>query len=101
MEAPFKVIIIGGGVAGLSLAIMLEAYGFEYDLLEKHGNCAPKLGAGIGVTPNGARILDQIGVFDEMLLHASPVDNGAALSPHGKTVVASSQMGEWLEKLWV
>ncbi|RYP20387.1 hypothetical protein DL765_002845 [Monosporascus sp. GIB2] len=46
MAAPFKVLIIGGGVAGLSLAIMLEAYGFEYELLEKHSDVAPKLGAG-------------------------------------------------------
>ncbi|KAH7308985.1 hypothetical protein B0I35DRAFT_515346 [Stachybotrys elegans] len=100
MAVPFKVIIIGGGIAGLSLAVMLEAYGFDYDLIEKHADVAPKLGAGVGITPNGARILDQIGVWQEMLQHASPVDLAASLSPEGQTVVASSQFGDWLEKLY-
>lgn len=101
MAAPFKVLIIGGGVAGLSLAIMLEAYGFEYELLEKHSDVAPKLGAGVGLTPNGARILDQIGVWDLMCEHASPVNDGTALSPEGQTVIFNPYMGEWLEKLYV
>ncbi|RYP85134.1 hypothetical protein DL769_001038 [Monosporascus sp. CRB-8-3] len=100
MAASFKVLIIGGGIAGLSLAIMLEAYGFEYELLEKHADVAPKLGAGVGLTPNGARILDQIGVWDEMCMHASPVDSGTALSPQGQTVIFNPHMGEWLERLF-
>nr|A0A455LLW3.1 RecName: Full=FAD-dependent monooxygenase atnA; AltName: Full=Arthripenoid biosynthesis cluster protein A [Arthrinium sp.]AYO60874.1 FAD-dependent monooxygenase AtnA [Arthrinium sp.] len=100
MATPFKVLIVGGGVAGLSLAIMLEAYGFDYELLEKHPDVAPKLGAGVGLTPNGARILDQIGVWDSMCEYASPVDAGIALSPTGNTVIFNPHMGEWLEKLF-
>ncbi|KAI9148937.1 FAD-dependent monooxygenase NtnA [Paramyrothecium foliicola] len=100
MASQFKVLIIGGGVAGLALAIMLEAYGFDYELLEKHADVAPKLGAGVGLTPNGGRILDQIGVLDSMRKHASPVDSGTALSPDGETVIYNPHMGEWLEKLF-
>ncbi|EUC33579.1 hypothetical protein COCCADRAFT_26114 [Bipolaris zeicola 26-R-13] len=100
MAPPFKVLIVGGGVAGLTLAIMLELYGFEYELLEKHPNVAPKLGAGVGITPNGARILDQIGVWDSMCEYASPVNSGVALSPKGQTVIFNPHMGEWLEKLF-
>lgn len=101
MAPPFKVLIVGGGVAGLTLAIMLESYGFEYELLEKHPDVAPKLGAGVGLTPNGARILDQIGVWDSMCEYASPVNTGVALSPKGQTVIFNPHMGEWLEKLYV
>ncbi|KAF2130690.1 FAD/NAD(P)-binding domain-containing protein [Dothidotthia symphoricarpi CBS 119687] len=100
MALPFKVLIVGGGVAGLTLAIMLELYGFEYELLEKHPDVAPKLGAGVGLTPNGARILDQIGVWDSMCEYASPVNAGLALSPKGQTVIFNPHMGEWLEKLF-
>ncbi|KAI0202484.1 hypothetical protein F4808DRAFT_468608 [Astrocystis sublimbata] len=100
MASSFKILIIGGGIAGLSLAIMLEKYGLEYELLEKHADVAPKLGAGVGLTPNGARILDQIGVWDEMCRHASPVDSGTALSPQGRTVIFNPHMGEWLEQLF-
>nr|A0A455LLV4.1 RecName: Full=FAD-dependent monooxygenase ntnA; AltName: Full=Nectripenoid biosynthesis cluster protein A [Nectria sp. (in: ascomycete fungi)]AYO60864.1 FAD-dependent monooxygenase NtnA [Nectria sp. (in: ascomycete fungi)] len=100
MAIPFKVLIIGGGVAGLTLAIMLEAYGFDYELLEKHSDVAPKLGAGVGLTPNGARILDQIGVWEMMCERSSPVDSGTALSPEGRTVIFNPNMGEWLQKLF-
>ncbi|PVH97986.1 FAD/NAD(P)-binding domain-containing protein, partial [Periconia macrospinosa] len=100
MATQFKVLIIGGGIAGLSLAIILEAYGFDYELLEKHAEIAPKLGAGVGITPNGARILDQMRVWDEMCDYSSPVDAGTALSPEGQTVIFNPNMGDWLLKLF-
>lgn len=99
MAAPFKVLIVGGGIAGLSLAIMLEAYGFEYELLEKHADVAPKLGAGVGLTPNGARILDQIGVWDLICEAGSPIDSVTAISPDGRKVIHNAHMGEWMKKL--
>lgn len=99
MAAPFKVLIIGGGIAGLSLAIMLEAYGFDYEILEKHNTVAPRLGAGVGITPNGARILDQIGVWNSLCEVGSPIDSGSAISPEGRIVLSNAFMGEWMEKL--
>lgn len=99
MAAPFKVLIAGGGIAGLSLAIMLEAYGFEYELLEKHADVAPKLGAGVGLTPNGARILDQIGVWDLICEAGSPIDSVTAISPDGRKLIHNAHMGEWMKKL--
>ncbi|KAM0607061.1 hypothetical protein ACHAP1_003779, partial [Verticillium nonalfalfae] len=60
----FKVIIVGGSVAGLSLANMLEALGIDFILLEAHKIIAPQLGASIGLLPNGLRILDQLGCYE-------------------------------------
>ncbi|GKT58310.1 FAD binding domain-containing protein [Colletotrichum tofieldiae] len=60
----FKVIIVGGSVAGLSLANMLEKLNIDYTLLEAYPEIAPQVGASIGLLPNGFRILDQFGCFE-------------------------------------
>jgi FAD dependent monooxygenase len=38
----------------------------NYTLLEARDNISPQLGASIVIMPNGARILDQLGVFGDM-----------------------------------
>ncbi|KJZ71218.1 hypothetical protein HIM_09361 [Hirsutella minnesotensis 3608] len=65
-----KVIIVGGSVAGLSLANMLEKLGIDFVLLESYDNIAPQVGASIGLLANGLRILDQLGCYDELCKHA-------------------------------
>ncbi|KAL0765485.1 hypothetical protein CaCOL14_012234 [Colletotrichum acutatum] len=54
-----KIIIVGGSVAGLSLANMLERFDIDYTILEAYSEIAPQVGASIGLLPNGLRILDQ------------------------------------------
>nr|AGO65986.1 putative monooxygenase [Fusarium heterosporum] len=63
---PFKVLIVGGGVAGLTLANMLERFNIDYLILEGHGDIAPAVGASIGMFPNGLRILDQIDLYEPL-----------------------------------
>ncbi|KAL2672300.1 hypothetical protein Neosp_013002 [[Neocosmospora] mangrovei] len=60
----FKVIIAGGGIAGLTLANMLEKFDLDYVVLEGHSEIAPAVGASIGMFPNGLRILDQLGCYE-------------------------------------
>ncbi|KDN69092.1 putative FAD binding domain-containing protein [Colletotrichum sublineola] len=64
---PFKVVIVGGGVAGLTLANMLQKFDIDFVVLESHGEVAPAVGASVGLLPNGLRILDQIGCFEPIL----------------------------------
>ncbi|KAI0168098.1 FAD binding domain protein [Pestalotiopsis sp. NC0098] len=63
----FRVVIVGGGVAGLTLANMLEKFDIDYIILESHGDIAPAVGASIGLFPNGLRILDQIDCYERVL----------------------------------
>lgn len=53
---------MGGSVAGLTLANILERYKIDYVVVEKHATIAPQLGASIATLPHGARILDQLGL---------------------------------------
>lgn len=71
----FRVIIVGGGVAGLSLALMLEKNGIDFVILEAYHEIAPQVGASFGILPNGLRVLDQLGCYDRLLEMAEyPVD---------------------------
>lgn len=63
--APFKVIIAGGSLVGLSLALALEKAGIDWELFEK-GDIAPQIGASIGLHPQSLRILDQLGVWEDI-----------------------------------
>lgn len=60
----FKVLIAGGGIAGLVLANILEQLGIDFLVLEAYPEISPQVGASIGLFPNGCRILDQIGCYD-------------------------------------
>ncbi|KAI0847982.1 FAD/NAD(P)-binding domain-containing protein [Daldinia vernicosa] len=61
----FKVIIAGGGIAGLALANALEKAGVDFLLLEKR-EIAPQTGASIIIQCHTARILEQLGIWREI-----------------------------------
>ncbi|KAF4991681.1 hypothetical protein FGRMN_7654, partial [Fusarium graminum] len=61
------IIIVGGSVAALSLANMLEKVGIRYIILEAYDEIAPQVGASICLQANGLRILDQLGCADKLI----------------------------------
>lgn len=65
-KAPLKVVIIGGAVAGLTLALCLEAAGVDYVLLEKHDDICTNIGGSLALQPHGSRVLDQLGVYQRL-----------------------------------
>ncbi|EFY96953.2 FAD binding domain-containing protein [Metarhizium robertsii ARSEF 23] len=72
-QRQFKVIIIGGSVTGLTLAHSLHKIGIDYVVLEKRDTVTPQEGASIGILPNGARILDQLGLYEAIEDEAPPL----------------------------
>ncbi|KID82770.1 FAD-dependent monooxygenase [Metarhizium guizhouense ARSEF 977] len=72
-QRQFKVIIIGGSVTGLTLAHSLHKIGIDYVVLEKRDTVTPQEGASIGILPNGARILDQLGLYEAIKDKAPPL----------------------------
>jgi salicylate hydroxylase len=64
MPQTLKVIIVGAGLGGLAATVGLRQRGFEVEVYEQ----APELGeigAGINITPNGAKVLNALGLGDE------------------------------------
>lgn len=80
----FRVVIVGGSIAGLTLAKTLELYGIDYVLLEKYSVIGPQLGASVGIKPHASKILDQLGVLDEVTELAHPIYEDRIFGPFGQ-----------------
>ncbi|RPA94671.1 FAD/NAD(P)-binding domain-containing protein [Choiromyces venosus 120613-1] len=87
MSRPFKVVIVGGGIGGLALALTLAKAGIDYVLLEAHSEISPVAGASIAIFPAGAKTLDQIGgVLDDLRTISSPIHTSYARDDKGKLI---------------
>jgi FAD dependent monooxygenase len=73
-KSVFKVIIIGASVTGLTLAHCLHRAGIDYVVLEKHVEVHPPIGAAVAILPNGARIMEQLGIFHHVERKSSSIE---------------------------
>lgn len=63
---PFQIIIVGGGIAGMSAAIALRGPNREITILEQ-SRLNAEIGATISLQPNATRILQQTWGLDDLL----------------------------------
>lgn len=97
-----KVIIAGGSIAGLSLALMLEKNGIDFLVLEAYSDIAPQVGASIGVLPNGLRILDQLGCYEQVLAESEyPVEKVHFRDSKGEPFWSFEDFGRQLSERFV
>jgi 2-polyprenyl-6-methoxyphenol hydroxylase-like FAD-dependent oxidoreductase len=61
MSKPGRILIVGGGIAGLTLAAALWRHGYEAELIERNSQWEP-VGGGIAVQPNAMRVLNGLGI---------------------------------------
>jgi len=80
---PFRVIIVGGGVAGLALSHSLQKISIDHVVIEK-GIIAPEWGASISLWANGSRILQQLGCLDALESACLPLKNWTTRTKDGK-----------------
>ncbi|EER23620.1 FAD dependent oxidoreductase domain containing protein [Coccidioides posadasii C735 delta SOWgp] len=95
-ETPFKVIVVGAGVAGLTLAHCLEKANIDYVVLDK-GIVAPPFGTTITMQPHGCRILDQLGCLDAVLSQCSTMKGCSCRTSTGK-VYAENRFFEVIQQ---
>ncbi|KAF6789053.1 FAD binding domain-containing protein [Colletotrichum sojae] len=72
-EQRLKIIIVGGSVTGLTLAHSLHKIGADFTILERRSSIAPQEGASVGILPNGARVLEQLGVYGAVEQATAPL----------------------------
>src|SRR5271163_1842127 len=63
------VVIVGGGIGGLTTALALAASGVRAHVLEKASEFG-ELGAGLQLAPNAMQGLDRLGLLPEIAKHA-------------------------------
>jgi 2-polyprenyl-6-methoxyphenol hydroxylase-like FAD-dependent oxidoreductase len=83
LNKPFRAIIVGGGPSGLALAQCLNAAGIDFVLLERRAVIVEPSGAGLGVWPNCARLLDQLGLFEKAIKLCKPMTTLTSYNPNG------------------
>ena len=89
-----KVLIVGGGIAGLSAMRFLTAQGFDMSLIEK----APELraeGAGIMLGINAMKILGELGLEQEVIECGQVLKSFSMVNRSGSTVGVSD--AEYME----
>ncbi len=84
----FKVIIIGAGVTGLTLAHCLSKAGIDYVLLDK-GIVAPGFGTTITLQPHGCRILHQLGCLDAVIATCDVMGGAQCRDPSGRSFASN------------
>ncbi|EAR52183.1 putative salicylate hydroxylase (Salicylate 1-monooxygenase) [Oceanicola granulosus HTCC2516] len=65
--------VIGGGIGGLAAALAFARHGAEVAVFEQ-AEALREVGAGIQITPNGARVLDALGLGDAVRARGLALD---------------------------
>ncbi|KAL3495974.1 hypothetical protein BJX62DRAFT_252374 [Aspergillus germanicus] len=101
---PCHILIAGSGIAGLTLALTLETHGIPYTLLEAYPEIIPKSGAGICLLPNGLRILDQLGCYEDLVERicgsGACIENVYVRDEEGRDLHVSGGWGETMRGRW-
>jgi salicylate hydroxylase len=95
MAAAGPVLIAGGGIGGLALALGLAKSGRSATVLEQHDQFATA-GAGIQLGPNGVKVLERLGLAPSLRPLVGEPD---AIRVHdGRTgsLLASLPLGRWI-----
>ena len=82
-KARLRVLIVGGGIGGLSLARELAIRGVRASVLEKAPQLNP-VGAGIIMNPNAMRVLERNGLADEVRRDSWPYLTRETRDRHGR-----------------
>lgn len=84
--ASLPIAIVGGGIGGLSAALMLLRAGFDAHVYEQAAELR-ELGAGIQISPNASRLLRQLGLGDVLeSLGVKPVGRRVRRWQDGRTL---------------
>lgn len=72
---PVKVAIVGGGIGGLSAAVLLLQQGHDVTVFEQAREIK-EVGAGLVMAPNAVRLLRRMGALDRFLATAVRLEHG-------------------------
>ncbi|KAF9102637.1 hypothetical protein BGX27_010921 [Mortierella sp. AM989] len=74
-----KVLIVGAGIGGLTLAAILERASIPYEIFEKASALKP-LGSAIAIGPQVIPMLTQLGVIDQTIEKCVPIEKSITFS---------------------
>jgi 2-polyprenyl-6-methoxyphenol hydroxylase-like FAD-dependent oxidoreductase len=81
---PFKVIVVGGGPAGLTAAHALHLAGIDFVILERNDDVAVDVGASLVLGPHSMRFMQQLGLLDTLLSIGQKLLKNKSFTREGK-----------------
>ena len=84
-EMNMRVLIVGAGIGGLTLAALLRRWNVEPDLIDRAPNF-DHAGYMLGLYPLGSRILHGLGAFDAFVAASEPMDYYAVANGKGEVI---------------
>lgn len=91
-----RILIVGGGIAGLSLAIALRRHGAAAELVER-SPAWPAVGAGIALHANAVRALRALGLGQAIETAAAPLPRWGFFDRHGTPLCQTDLADLWRE----
>lgn len=86
MPRRFRIGVVGFGVAGATTAYLLARDGHAVTLIERAVDVGP-IGAGVLLQCSGQEVLRQLGLLDQVVAHAAPIEELYARHTGGRTLV--------------
>lgn len=84
-KKPFRIIIVGAGIVGLSLSHALSLANIDHVVLEKQNKIVSLHGAALIFYPGTARIMDQFGIYKRIQETVTPITSECQRWPDGKS----------------
>lgn len=81
--------VLGGGIAGLSVAIGLEKLGWNFLVFESAREIRP-LGAGLGLAANAMKSFRKLGVYEEVVAVGRELDRFIIRDLQGKKITSTN-----------
>lgn len=99
METRRRIVIAGGGIAGLTAALAFVQRGFAVDIFEQAARIEA-VGAGLQLSPNATRILAGLGVLERLLPLAVRPEAVVLRDAAALKELARVPLGPFAERRW-
>jgi 2-polyprenyl-6-methoxyphenol hydroxylase-like FAD-dependent oxidoreductase len=93
---PIRILVVGAGIAGLSLARALRQRSLDAELVERSIDW-PIAGAGVYIPGNGTRALDALGLGEAARARGTVVERRRLLDDRGHLLIDYDEAGFWQE----
>jgi salicylate hydroxylase len=84
-----QISVVGGGIGGLTAALALRARGLSVTVFEQADELR-EIGAGVSIFPNATRLLQRIGLTDEIEKIGSPIAGQVIRTAVGELINTSA-----------
>src|SRR5262245_20435704 len=91
---PIRILVVGAGIAGLSLARALRQRSLDAELVERSIDW-PIAGAGVYIPGNGTRALDSLGLGEAFRARGTVIDRRRLHDDRGRLLIDYDEAGFW------